>query len=72
MSNTDIARQLTLSPLTVKTHVNHAMTKLAHATARNSLYSPTRPAWPRTTSPAVSCRAAATTIPDVIVGHLRR
>jgi DNA-binding NarL/FixJ family response regulator len=28
MSNTDIARQLTLSPLTVKTHVNHAMTKL--------------------------------------------
>jgi DNA-binding NarL/FixJ family response regulator len=28
MSNTDIARQLTLSPLTVKTHANHAMTKL--------------------------------------------
>jgi len=28
MSNTEIARQLTLSPLTVKTHVNHAMTKL--------------------------------------------
>jgi len=28
MSNTDIAHQLTLSPLTVKTHVNHAMTKL--------------------------------------------
>ncbi|MCW2940435.1 MAG: two component transcriptional regulator, LuxR family [Actinomycetia bacterium] len=28
MSNADIARQLTLSPLTVKTHVNHAMTKL--------------------------------------------
>ena len=27
MSNTEIARQLTLSPLTVKTHVNHAMTK---------------------------------------------
>jgi DNA-binding NarL/FixJ family response regulator len=28
MSNVDIARQLTLSPLTVKTHANHAMTKL--------------------------------------------
>lgn len=28
MSNADIADQLTLSPLTVKTHVNHAMTKL--------------------------------------------
>src|SRR5215471_18022040 len=28
MSNTEIARQLTLSPLTVKTHANHAMTKL--------------------------------------------
>ena len=28
MSNADIARQLTLSPLTVKTHANHAMTKL--------------------------------------------
>ena len=28
MSNTEIAGQLTLSPLTVKTHVNHAMTKL--------------------------------------------
>ena len=28
MSNAEIARQLTLSPLTVKTHVNHAMTKL--------------------------------------------
>ena len=28
MSNPEIAGQLTLSPLTVKTHVNHAMTKL--------------------------------------------
>jgi DNA-binding NarL/FixJ family response regulator len=28
MSNTEVARQLTLSPLTVKTHANHAMTKL--------------------------------------------
>jgi DNA-binding NarL/FixJ family response regulator len=28
MSNTEIACQLTLSPLTVKTHANHAMTKL--------------------------------------------
>lgn len=28
MSNPEIARQLTLSPLTVKTHVYHAMTKL--------------------------------------------
>jgi DNA-binding NarL/FixJ family response regulator len=28
MSNTEIAEQLTLSPLTVKTHANHAMTKL--------------------------------------------
>jgi DNA-binding NarL/FixJ family response regulator len=28
MSNMEIARQLTLSPLTVKTHANHAMTKL--------------------------------------------
>jgi DNA-binding NarL/FixJ family response regulator len=28
MSNPEIARQLTLSPLTVKTHANHAMTKL--------------------------------------------
>ncbi len=28
MSNTEIAGQLTLSPLTVKAHVNHAMTKL--------------------------------------------
>ena len=28
MSNAEIAKQLTLSPLTVKTHVNHAMTKL--------------------------------------------
>ena len=28
MSNTEIARQLTLSPLTVKTHANHAMMKL--------------------------------------------
>ncbi|GAA3768090.1 response regulator transcription factor [Plantactinospora mayteni] len=28
MSNTEIAEQLTLSPFTVKTHVNHAMTKL--------------------------------------------
>jgi len=28
MSNTEIARQLTLSPLTVKTHASHAMTKL--------------------------------------------
>jgi DNA-binding NarL/FixJ family response regulator len=28
MSNTEIARQLTLSPLTVKTHVYQAMTKL--------------------------------------------
>jgi DNA-binding NarL/FixJ family response regulator len=28
MSNVEIADQLTLSPLTVKTHVNHAMTKL--------------------------------------------
>jgi DNA-binding NarL/FixJ family response regulator len=28
MSNTEIACQLTLSPLTVKAHVNHAMTKL--------------------------------------------
>jgi DNA-binding NarL/FixJ family response regulator len=28
MSNTEIAAQLTLSPLTVKTHVSHAMTKL--------------------------------------------
>jgi DNA-binding NarL/FixJ family response regulator len=27
-SNTEIAEHLTLSPLTVKTHVNHAMTKL--------------------------------------------
>lgn len=29
MSNAEIAHQLTLSPLTVKTHVNHAMTKLS-------------------------------------------
>lgn len=28
MSNAEIAERLTLSPLTVKTHVNHAMTKL--------------------------------------------
>ena len=28
MSNADIAERFTLSPLTVKTHVNHAMTKL--------------------------------------------
>jgi DNA-binding NarL/FixJ family response regulator len=28
LSNAEIAGQLTLSPLTVKTHVNHAMTKL--------------------------------------------
>nr|WP_221378919.1 response regulator transcription factor [Actinoplanes polyasparticus] len=28
LSNTEIAERLTLSPLTVKTHVNHAMTKL--------------------------------------------
>ncbi|MGH3248910.1 MAG: LuxR C-terminal-related transcriptional regulator, partial [Trebonia sp.] len=28
MSNTEIAHQLTLSPLTVKTHANHAMIKL--------------------------------------------
>ena len=28
MSNAEIAAQLTLSPLTVKTHVNHAMTKV--------------------------------------------
>ena len=28
MSNAEIARQHTLSPLTVKTHANHAMTKL--------------------------------------------
>ncbi|MDG4830083.1 response regulator transcription factor [Solwaraspora sp. WMMD1047] len=28
MSNAEIAEHLTLSPLTVKTHVNHAMTKL--------------------------------------------
>jgi len=28
MSNTEIAHQLTLSPLTVKTHANHAMAKL--------------------------------------------
>ena len=28
MSNAEIAEQLTLSPLTVKTHANHAMTKL--------------------------------------------
>ncbi|GFJ87675.1 hypothetical protein Prum_013170 [Phytohabitans rumicis] len=28
MSNAEIADHLTLSPLTVKTHVNHAMTKL--------------------------------------------
>jgi DNA-binding NarL/FixJ family response regulator len=28
MSNAEIARQLTISPLTVKAHVNHAMTKL--------------------------------------------
>jgi DNA-binding NarL/FixJ family response regulator len=28
MSNSEIAHQLTLSPLTVKTHANHAMTKL--------------------------------------------
>jgi DNA-binding NarL/FixJ family response regulator len=28
MSNTEIAEHLTLSPLTVKTHANHAMTKL--------------------------------------------
>ena len=28
MSNADIAGHLTLSPLTVKTHVNHSMTKL--------------------------------------------
>ena len=28
MSNTEIASHLTLSPFTVKTHVNHAMTKL--------------------------------------------
>jgi len=28
MSNAEIAKHLTLSPLTVKTHVNHAMTKL--------------------------------------------
>jgi len=28
LSNTEIAEQLTLSPLTVKTHANHAMTKL--------------------------------------------
>jgi DNA-binding NarL/FixJ family response regulator len=28
MSNAEIAERLTLSPLTVKTHANHAMTKL--------------------------------------------
>ena len=28
MSNAEIADRLTLSPLTVKTHANHAMTKL--------------------------------------------
>jgi DNA-binding NarL/FixJ family response regulator len=28
MSNSEIAGQLALSPLTVKTHANHAMTKL--------------------------------------------
>ena len=28
MSNAEIAGHLTLSPLTVKTHANHAMTKL--------------------------------------------
>jgi DNA-binding NarL/FixJ family response regulator len=28
MSNAEIAEHLTLSPLTVKTHANHAMTKL--------------------------------------------
>ena len=28
MSNTEIADQLSLSPLTVKTHANHAMAKV--------------------------------------------
>ncbi len=46
MSNEQMACQLTLGPLTVKTHVNQAMTKLgARATAPNSSFSRTRPAW---------------------------
>ena len=57
MSNTEIARQLTLSPLTVKTHVNHAMTKLDARTARNSSCSLTRLAWPARHSPGRTLRS---------------
>ncbi|SNQ45819.1 Two component transcriptional regulator, LuxR family (fragment) [Frankia canadensis] len=52
MSNMEIADQLTLSPLTVKTHVNHAMTKLG-ARDRAQLVvlayqtGLTRASWPR-------------------------
>ena len=46
MSNAEIAGHLTLSPLTVKTHANHAMTKLgARDRAQRSSW-PTRAAWP--------------------------
>jgi DNA-binding NarL/FixJ family response regulator len=56
MSNTEIAHQLTLSPLTVKTHVNHAMAKLGArdraqlvVLAYQSGLAPVR-SWPRTGS----------------------
>ena len=44
LSNDQIAERLFLSPLTVKTHINRAMMKLAAATALNSSCSPTRAA----------------------------
>jgi DNA-binding NarL/FixJ family response regulator len=51
MSNAEIADHLTLSPLTVKTHANHAMTKLGARDRaqlvvfayQNSLVSPSSP-----------------------------
>jgi len=46
MSNAEIAERLTLSPLTVKTHANHAMTKLGARDRASWSSSPTRRAWP--------------------------
>ena len=46
LSNDEIATKLMVSPLTVKTHVSRAMTKLLPATGRSSWSSPSSTAWP--------------------------
>ena len=63
LSNDEIAERMVLSPMTAKTHVSRAMTKLAPATGPSSWCSPTSPDWSHRRSNGAPTSTACTSIP---------